>query len=71
MTTYNPGEKVNSDIIQPGFEFVGGNGITYTVTERERIRFDDMANPATYLTVTDGTNEYTLGLWELVGMRAA
>jgi hypothetical protein len=71
MNTYKAGDQVNADDVKAGFSFVGADGITYTVTERTRVTWDDAPISMTYLTLTDGQRDYTVELEELVKQATA
>lgn len=69
MTTnaVKAGDRVSADAVQTGFTFIGGDGLTYTVTERTNIVEDD--TQARWIAITfigpDGT-EYVRDLADMI-----
>lgn len=66
MNTYKENDVIALNDIKAGLKFVGGNGITYTVTDRTIVSFDDAEIQVTYLDITDGVNNYVVDLNEIV-----
>ena len=71
MNTYKANDVVNISDVKAGFQFLGGDGVVYTVTETDRAILTDAQGEVTYVTVTDGTKTYELFLNQLVTEVAA
>lgn len=66
MNTYNINDTIVINDVKAGIKFVGGDGVTYTIIDRSTVAWDDAEIQVTYLTVTDGVNEYVVELNDIV-----
>ena len=67
---FKTADQININDVQAGVQFIGGDGVLYTITERKTVQWDDAPLQVTYLTVTDGENNYVVELNDIVKVAA-